>query len=220
MSSTPRPARPASLPRRAGRQLRRALGTRHEPLVRPLDRSRARAWLSAVLGAVLALALSAGGSLLLYRATEHQAAADRGRLRQVDAVVRDLPDHAAATSVSGRFSGGHGNRIDVDAAWTAPDGTQHVGTVPAPHSAVTGSHVPVWVDPSGAVSGPPAHRVALAVSAGCTGAGALLALLALSALALHLRLRGLDRRAETAWSTDWARLEPRWSGRAGHYHED
>lgn len=220
MSSTPRPARPASLPQRAGRQLRRALVARHEPLVRPLDRSRARAWLAAVLGAVLALALSAGGSLLLYRSTEHQAAADRGRLRQVDAVVRDLPERAAATSASSRFSGGHGNRIDVDAAWTAPDGTQRVGTVQAPYSAVSGSHVSVWVDPSGAVSGPPAHRVALAVSAGCTGAGALLALLALLALALRLRLHALDRRAENAWSADWARLEPRWSGRAGHRHED
>ncbi|MEU1283250.1 hypothetical protein [Kitasatospora sp. NPDC005856] len=220
MSSTPRRARPASLPRRVGRQLRRALGARQEPLVRPLDRSRARAWLSAALGAVLALALSAGGSLLLYRSTEHQAAADRGRLQRVDAVVRDLPDRAAATSARSRFSGGYGNRIDVAAAWTAPDGTQRAGTVQAPHSAVTGSHVPVWVDPAGAVSGPPADRVALAVSAGCTGTGALLAVLALLALALRLRLHTLDRRAETAWSTDWARLEPGWSGRAGHCRED
>ncbi|MFJ6776083.1 hypothetical protein ACIQOV_34870 [Kitasatospora sp. NPDC091257] len=218
MSSTPRPARPASLPRRAGRQLRRALGARHEPLVRPLDRSRARAWLSALLGAVLALALATGGSLLLYRSTAHLADTDRARLQQVDAVVRGVPDRA--TAVGSRFAGGYSNRIDADAAWTAPDGTRHVGTVQAPHSAVTGSHVPVWVDPAGAVSAPPADRVALAVSAACTGAGALLALLALLALALRLRLHALDRRAETAWSTGWARLEPRWSGRAGHRSED
>lgn len=218
MSSTRRPARPASLPRRTGRQLRRALAARHEPLARPLDRSRARAWLSALLGAVLALALSAGGSLLLYRATEHRAGLDRGRLQQVDAVVRDVPDHAAA--VGSRFSGGYSSRTDVDAAWTSPDGAQHLGTVQAPRSAVPGSHVAVWVDPAGAVSDPPADRLALAVSAACTGAGALLTLLALFTLALRLRLHTLDRRAETAWTADWARLEPLWSGRAGHRHED
>ncbi|MEV7184344.1 hypothetical protein [Kitasatospora sp. NPDC093102] len=218
MSSTPRPARPASLPRRTGRWLRRALGARHEPLVRPLDRSRARAWLSAVLGAVLALALSVGGSLLLYRSTAPRADADRARLRQVDAVVRSVPDRAAATS--SRFAGGYSNHIDADADWTAPDGTRHLGTVQVPHSAVIGSRIPVWVDPAGTVSDPPANRMALAVSAACTGAGALLVLLALLALVLRLRLHTLDRRAETVWTADWARLEPLWSGRAGHRRED
>ncbi|MET8540524.1 DUF3592 domain-containing protein [Kitasatospora sp. NPDC004799] len=221
MSSTPRPARPAPPPRRVGRRLRRALGSRHEPLVRPVDRSRARAWLSAVLGAVLALALAAGGALLLYRATAHEADADadRGRLRQVEAVVRSVPNHGA-TAAGSRFTGGYGTRIDVDAAWTAPDGTERLGTVQAPHSAVVGSRVPLWVDPAGAASDPPLDRAALAVSAACTGAGALLTLLALLALALRLRLHALDRRAEAAWTTDWARLEPLWSGRAGQRHED
>ncbi|MFF2118594.1 hypothetical protein ACFVXH_14865 [Kitasatospora sp. NPDC058184] len=218
MSSTPRPALPASLPRRTGRRLRRALGARHEPLARPLDRSRARAWLSAVLGAVLALALCTGGSLLLYRATAHRADADRGRLQQVDAVVSGVPDRATATG--SRFAGGYSNQVDVDADWTAPDGSPRHGTVQAPHSAVTGSRIPVWVDAAGTVSVAPADRVALAVSAACTGAGGLLVLLALLALALRLRLQALDRRAEAAWSTEWERLEPLWSGRAGHRSED
>ncbi|MFJ6622920.1 hypothetical protein ACIQOW_35715 [Kitasatospora sp. NPDC091335] len=218
MSSTPRPARPASLPRRTGRRLRRALGARHEPLARPVDRARARAWLSAVLGAVLAVALAAGGALLLYRSTAPQAATDRVRLHRVDAVVRSTPDSAAlATS---RFAGGYSTRIDVDAAWTTPDGTQHLGTVQAPRSTVTGSHILIWVDPDGDVSAPPADRAALAVSAACTGAGALFTALALLALALRLRLHALDRRAQAAWTADWARLEPLWSGRAGHRHED
>ncbi|MFE4517737.1 hypothetical protein ACFRMQ_26465 [Kitasatospora sp. NPDC056783] len=218
MSSTPRPARPASLPRRAGRQLRRTFGARHEPLARPVDRSRARAWLSAVLGAMLAVALSAGGALLLHRSTAPRADADRGRLTRVDAVVRDTPEHLAVTG--SRFSGGYSSRIDVDAAWTTPDGTEHLGTVQAPRSAVTGSHIPLWIDGAGEVSAPPADPTALAVSAACTGAGALLTLLALLALGVRLRLHTLDRRAETAWTEDWARLEPLWSGRAGHRQED
>ncbi|WP_316519890.1 Rv1733c family protein [Kitasatospora brasiliensis] len=218
MSSTPRPARPASLPRRTGRQLRRAFGARHEPLARPVDRSRARAWLAAALGAVLAVAVTAGGALLLYRSTAPRADADRGRLSRVDAVVRGVPDH---TAVSGsRFSGGYTTRVDVDAAWTAPDGSEHLGSVQAARTAVAGSHVPVWIDPAGEVAAPPADRMALAVSAACTGAGALLTLLALLALGLRLRLHTLERRAENAWTSDWARLEPRWSGRAGHRRED
>ncbi|MEU3567189.1 hypothetical protein AB0E96_01975 [Kitasatospora sp. NPDC036755] len=219
MSSTPRPTRPASLPQRTGRRLRRAFGARHEPLARPLDRSRARAWLSALLGAVIALALCAGGSLLLYRSTAHQADLDRGRLRQVDAVVRDIPDRTTAATGS-RYSGGYSNRIDVTAVWTAPNGIQRLGTVQAPHSVVPGSRLPIWVDPVGAVSAPPGDRAALAVSAACTGAGGLLALLALLLLALRVRLHALDRRAEAAWAADWARLEPLWSGRAGHCRED
>ncbi|MFI2611738.1 hypothetical protein [Kitasatospora sp. NPDC018619] len=218
MSSTPRPARPAPPPRRAGRGLRRALGARHEPLARPVDRARARAWLCAALGALLALALCAGASLLLYRATAHQADADRARLHRVDAVVRAVPDRT--TTAGSRLTGGYSNQLDVDAAWTAPDGTQRVGTVQAPHSAVTGSRIPVWVEPDGTVTAAPAARAALAVSAACTGAGALLVLLALLTLALRLRLQTLDRRAEAAWTTEWARLEPLWSGRAGHRRED
>ncbi|GAB7185776.1 hypothetical protein ATKI12_5607 [Kitasatospora sp. Ki12] len=218
MSSTPRPARPASLPRRTGRQLRRALGARHEPLARPVDRARARAWLFAVLAAVLVVALSTGGSLLLYRGTATRASAERARLHQVDAVVGGTPERPAAGG--GRFTGGYHDRIDVEVTWTAEDGTPRSGTVQAPRSAVTGSTVPVWIDPAGDATPPPLDPLALAVSAACTGLGALLTLLALVVLLLRLRLQALDRRADTAWTDDWARLEPRWSGRAGHRRED
>ncbi|MFJ8622900.1 hypothetical protein ACIRD3_08630 [Kitasatospora sp. NPDC093550] len=218
MSSTPRPARPASLPRRTGRQLRRALGARHEPLARPLDRARARAWLLAALGAALAVALSVGGTYLLYRHTAPQVSGDRARLHRVDAVVLDSPHRTDATG--SRSAGGYSTRIDVAAAWTAPDGTPRSGIVQALRGTVTGSSVPVWTDRDGNAFPPPLDRGALAVSAACTGLGVLLTLLALLALALRLRLHALDRRAETTWTDSWARLEPLWSGRAGHRHED
>ncbi|MBD0691662.1 DUF3592 domain-containing protein [Streptomyces sp. CBMA123] len=218
MSSTPRPARPASHPRRTGRQLRRAFGARHEPLARPLDRSRARAWLLTVVGGLLAAALSAGGALLLFRATAPQADTDHARLHQVDAVVTAGADHGSSSG--SRFSGGYGSRVDVRATWSYPGDTPHAGTVEAPRSAVAGTVVPVWVDPAGNATAPPVNRAALAVSAACTGAGALLTLSALLTLALRLRLQALDRRAEADWTAGWARLEPLWSGRAGHRREE
>ncbi|MFJ9772452.1 hypothetical protein ACIRVF_14590 [Kitasatospora sp. NPDC101157] len=217
MSSTSRPARPASLPRRTGRGLRRAFGARHEPLARPVDRSRARAWLLTVLGGFLAAALAVGGALLLYRSTAPQADTDRTRLHQVDAVVT-AAEHGA---VSGsRFSAGYGNRVDAEASWTYPGTTPHAGIVRAPRAATAGTVVPIWVDPAGNASAPPANRAALAVSAACTGVGTLLVLLAVLAFALRLRLNVLDRRAEDEWTAGWARLEPLWSGRAGNRRED
>ncbi|MFI9361902.1 hypothetical protein ACIG5E_12705 [Kitasatospora sp. NPDC053057] len=218
MSSTPRPARPASLPRRTGRRLRRAFGARHEPLARPIDRARARAWLLTVLGGLLAAALAVGGALLLYRSTAPQADTDRARLRQVDAVVTAAAEHGVVTG--SRFSGGYGNRIDAEASWTYPGTTRHTGIVQAPSTASAGTVVPIWVDPAGNATNPPVNRAALAVSAACTGAGALLTLLALLTFALRLRLHVLDRRAEADWTSGWARLEPLWSGRAGNRLED
>ncbi|MER6302367.1 hypothetical protein ABT247_22795 [Kitasatospora sp. NPDC001539] len=218
MPSTPRPARPASLPQRTGRQLRRAFGARHEPLARPLDRARARAWLLALLGGLLALAVSVTGALLLYHSSAPRAAADRIRLHRVDAVVAVIPDHGAAAG--SRFAGGYDTLVNVEAAWSYPPGTAHTGTVEAPRTAVPGAVVPIWVDPRGNATTPPVNRAALAVSAACTGTGALLVLLGLLVVALRLRLHALDRRADAAWAAGWARLEPLWSGRAGHRREE
>ncbi|MFE2413027.1 hypothetical protein ACFXDE_32285 [Kitasatospora sp. NPDC059408] len=217
MSSSPRPARPASLPRRTGRQLRRALGGRHEPLARSVDRSRARAWAVATLGLLLALALATAGALVSYRSAAPRAAADHGRLHQVDAVVLGPPQHGTS---AGRFAGGYESRVEAEASWTYPDGQPHTGTVQAPRTAAVGSTVRIWVDPDGTVTAPPLDRGAVVVSAACIGAGTLLALVALVVVGLRLRLRALERRSDESWTRSWARLEPLWSGRAGHRQDD
>ncbi|MFJ9692015.1 hypothetical protein [Kitasatospora sp. NPDC101183] len=216
MSSTPRPARPASPPRRIGRRLRRAFGARHEPLVRPLDRSRSRAWLFALLGAVLAVTLSTGGALLSFRTSAAQADRTQGGLHQVDALVLDSPDHGAA---GGRFSG-YNTRVPVSASWSYPAGTPHTGTVDAPRQVLGGTLLPIWVDRAGNPASAPIDRPALAVGAACIGTGAFLCAVALIALALRLRLQALARRADRAWTASWARHEPLWSGRASHHSED
>ncbi|MFJ9949484.1 hypothetical protein [Kitasatospora sp. NPDC091207] len=214
MSSTPGPVRPASLPRRAGRQLRRAAGSRRDPLVRPLDRSRSRAWCAAVLGLLLTLAAGVGGALLGYQSVGRDTDADLARLRQVDAVVTGTGRHGAA--VGSRAAGGYQGRVTAEAAWTAPDGQPRAGAVEVHRTALVGTTVTIWVDEAGRATDAPTTRAGLAIEAACVGlaGSALLGAAVLAALAL--RLRTLDRRADRAWQRSWARLEPLWSGRTSH----
>ncbi|MFF2040366.1 hypothetical protein ACFVVX_08070 [Kitasatospora sp. NPDC058170] len=215
MPSTPHPPRPASRPRRAARQLRRTVGSRSDPLVRPVDRARGRALLAAALGLLLALLTATGAALLAHRLTDRHAAADRARLHRVEAVLLTDPRHAAAAA--GRRAGGYGNRADVEAAWTSPDGQPRTGTLTVPRTARTGDTVTAWVDGAGAPADAPATPTGLVVDAVCTGLFALVGLTGLVGGGLALRLRVLDRRAELAWQRSWARLEPGWSGRTSHH---
>ncbi|MEU6236548.1 hypothetical protein [Kitasatospora sp. NPDC047058] len=220
MPSIPRPSRSASRPRRIGLHLRQALAPRSprgaraagEPLVRPLDRSRSRAWVAAGLGVLLALAAAAGGALLVHRATARDAAAERARLQPVDAVVRSI-DRPTATP-DGRQAGEHQSIIPAEAAWTAPDGSPRTGTIDVRHTTAVGAVVTLWVDHAGTPADPPIDGVGLAADAVCAGLAGFAVLCTAVGGALALRLRTLDRRAGLAWAADWARREPEWTGRA------
>ncbi|MFD9593753.1 hypothetical protein ACFWA9_13485 [Kitasatospora sp. NPDC059973] len=214
MSSTSGPVRPASLPRRAGRQLRQALGSHRSPLVRPLDRSRGRAWCTAALAILLALTAAVVGALLGYRTVGRDADADLARLRRVDAVVLSTDRHGAA--VGSRSAGGYQGRVAAEATWTAPDGQWRTGTIEVHRTAVVGTTVPVWVDEAGLVTDPPTTRAGVAIEAVCVGLAGFTVVGAGVVAALALRLRTLDRRADLAWQRSWSRLEPLWSGRASH----
>ncbi|MFD4909010.1 Rv1733c family protein [Kitasatospora purpeofusca] len=223
MSRTPRPARTAPPPRRARRALRLALGRRRtvrarEPLARPVDRARSRAWLAAGLALVLGLAGVAGAAVLGHRAAGRTAEAERGRLHRTEALV--LGRLRAEDTGGGRWSGGYEKRVDTSVSWTSPDGLARTGTVEVPRSAATGSTVTLWVDDDGRPSTPPATAVGLAVGVVCTGLAGTAVLAALIGGLLALRLRALDRRAARDWERSWAHWEPRWSGRASQPQDD
>ncbi|MFJ8435830.1 hypothetical protein ACIQ9P_31465 [Kitasatospora sp. NPDC094019] len=223
MSRTPRPARTGSPPRRAGRALRLALGRRHtvrarEPLARPVDRARSRAWLAAGLALVLGLAGIAAAAVLGYRAAGRTAEAERGRLHRTEALV--LGRLRAEDPGVGRWSGGYEKRVDTSLSWTSPDGLARTGTVEVPRSAPTGSTVTLWLDDDGRPATPPATTLGLVVGVVCTGLAATATLTALFGGALVLRLRALDRRAARDWERSWARWEPRWSGRTSQPQDD
>ncbi|MER7701747.1 hypothetical protein ABTX81_02440 [Kitasatospora sp. NPDC097605] len=223
MSSSPRSARTAPLSRRAGRQLRRALGhrdtvQRHEPLARPVDRHRSRAWLIAGLALVVGLAGVVAAAVLGFRAAGRTAEADRGRLHRTEALV--LGKARTEETGAGRWSGGYQKRTETSVSWTTPDGLARTGTVQAPRSTAGGSTVVLWLDDGGRPVTAPATRVALAVGAVCTALAGSATAAALIGGALALRLRVLDRRADRAWERSWARWEPRWSGRTSQPQDD
>ncbi|WP_327675030.1 Rv1733c family protein [Kitasatospora sp. NBC_00458] len=223
MSSTPRPARPASLPRRAGRQLLRALGRRHslslrEPLARPVDRARSRAWLAAAVALAVGLAGVVTAALVGYRTSVRTTESERGRLHRIEAAVigRVQPEQPA----NSRWTGGYENRVEVSTVWTAPDGRTHAGTVQLPRTTLTRPTVTLWVDDAGEPARTPETRIGLTVGAVCTGLAGGATLATLIGVALALRLRALDRRADRDWQRSWARWEPRWSGRTNQPQED
>ncbi|MFB7473370.1 hypothetical protein [Kitasatospora sp. NPDC056184] len=223
MSSSPRSARTASLPWRAGRNLRRALGRRRtverrEPLARPVDRARSRAWLVAGLALAVGLAGVVTAAVLGYRAAGRTAESERGRLHRTEALV--LGKLRTEESGAGRWSGGYQKRTDTSVSWTTPEGVARTGTVDAPRSTANGSTIVLWVDDDGRPAGAPATRAGLAVGAVCVGLAGSATLTALLAGVLALRLRFLDRRADRSWERSWAHWEPRWSGRTSQPQDD
>ncbi|MEV6975607.1 hypothetical protein [Kitasatospora sp. NPDC093806] len=225
MSSTPRPARTASPTQRTGRRLRRALGSRRavnrrEPLARPVDRARSRAWLAAALALVVGLAGVVTAAVLGYRSAGRTAETERGRLHRIEALVLGKATPTEEPSGSGRWSSGYERRVDTSVAWTAPGGDARTGTIEAPRATPTGSTVTLWVDDAGRPVTPPATRVGLTVGAVCAGLAGAVTLATLVGAALALRLRALDRRAARDWERSWAHWEPRWSGRTSQPQED
>jgi hypothetical protein len=180
----------------------------------PLRRTsyRVEVWLTWMLAAVLLLL----GPWLGW----HAASATHRVETQANAYERQHRFEIRATLVEDAVwragSAGDGQpapqTVPAQARWTARDATVHSGTVFAALGTPNGSTVTIWVDDSGAASGPPAHLspTADAVST---------ALLVVSALASGLVLvrflvrYTLERRRRRSWQREWVVVEPEWSRR-------
>jgi sensor c-di-GMP phosphodiesterase-like protein len=178
----------------------------HNPLRRTSDRVEA-----AIIAIALILFLAGAPLLALFAWHWADSAAHRVQQRQqatwhqVSALL--LADARPVVDIG--YGGIAGS--EVPARWTAPDGTARAGDVPAPENAQAGRTVRIWVDESGAQTGPPLRAQQ------ATGQATLAAVLAPFALgtvllcAVSVAVYILDRRRLAAWAADWRSAGPRWN---------
>ncbi|MGQ0576431.1 MAG: Rv1733c family protein [Pseudonocardia sp.] len=104
-------------------------------------------------------------------------------------------------------------RVDVPGRWLLPDGTERVGPVGVGVRTPAGAEVTAWVDRAGR----PAAAPGTTGVAGIVGAlpAVLLVLATWPALvvAWWAVRRWTAARNSARWAREWARVEPRWSGR-------
>jgi hypothetical protein len=187
--------------RRALRRLSLGAG----PLKRGSDRVELLSRLVCAVVLVLALPVALTVGAVVHADAEQQAGRETATRHQQVAV---LLDHAA--SPGGADTGAL--RVATPGTWRAPDGTAHRGMVRAPHDALAGDQVMIWLDPDGALAGRPL-RTADVVTAGLlAGVFTFLGLAALAALA-HLGVRReLGRHRARQWEREWQSVEPQWAG--------
>jgi hypothetical protein len=189
-------------------RLARWLGFDRNPLRRGTDRIEAVLRLVLILLVVVAVPVAAvaAGRWADHYAL-HRAQVQRVIDHQVTAV---LLEDAPPTGVPDPYTSVQ--TAWVPARWQPPGQPPRTGQVLALVGAHQGSTVRTWIDPSGAVTGPPPERrvivgdVWLTVTATC-----LVSWLVLLAAGVLVR-RGLDRRRLRAWEAEWRASGPLWSG--------
>jgi hypothetical protein len=190
-------------------RLARWLGIDRNPLRRGTDRLEAALRLAVIF---LAVAAVPAGAVAVGRWADHDAShraqAQRTVNHQVTAI---LLEDAPATGIPDPYT-------SVQTAWVParyqpPGQPPRTAEVLAVTGARKGSTVRTWIDPSGAVTGPPIdHRVLvgdvwIAVVATC-----LVPWLLLLAASVIVR-RMLDHWRLRAWEAEWRASGPLWSGR-------
>ncbi|MCX4524492.1 MULTISPECIES: hypothetical protein [unclassified Streptomyces] len=106
-------------------------------------------------------------------------------------------------------------RTRIVAAWTAPDGSSHEGTVPAAEEPPrAGDQFRIWTDTRGRVVGQPLDPSSASFHAGTAGLAAALAAAALVETVRRLVVRRLMHRRYIRLDRAWAAAGPDW-GRAG-----
>jgi hypothetical protein len=186
----------------------RRLGFDRNPLRRRTDWIEAAIRLATVILFLVAVPIAVIG---VGRQADHlalrQAHARQAAEHQVTAV---LLRQAQASGISDPYTSIQ--LTYVLARWQPPGQAPRSGQILAPAGARAGSTVKVWIDASGAVTGPPpdhgtiAGDVCLAAMAACLVAS----LLVLGSNALARR--ALDRWRMRAWDAEWRAVGPLWSG--------
>jgi hypothetical protein len=189
--------------------LARKMGLDANPLRRGSDRAEAWVRIGLIVLFLIASPLAAAAlgqltSAASARAAQAQAASEH----QVTAVL----DHRVSKSSNDPLYGS-AEFAWAGARWTAPNGQQRAGQVPAPVGSSAGRHITIWVDSAGRLVYPPIGegQIASRVIAVVALTPALLGLVLLGVL--WVIRRWLDRRRMGEWAAEWSAVEPLWTKR-------
>ncbi|MFZ3495694.1 hypothetical protein ACODT5_21130 [Streptomyces sp. 5.8] len=200
--------------------MRTAMGVwrwRRNPLRRQTDLFEA--WVAfAALLCVLLVAPAVGWAAGLRVDGTLQRAAREQRVERhlVPAVVvRPTPDPVLGAAADPAAQRQTPQRTQIVASWTAPDGSNHQGTVPAAEEPPrAGDRFRIWTDAHGRLVGQPLDPSSASFHAGVAGLAAALGIAALVETLRRLVVRRLMHRRYIRLDRAWAAAGPDW-GRAG-----
>ena len=161
----------------------------------------------ALLTAVLAATVAARR----YGEWMHRAEIETRERTQVQAVLLEPAPQLFAVDSQGRAV-----RLlpaPVPVRYTAPDGTEQLAQAHVMGPRPAGVTVPMWLDRSGELTGAPTSGIDAVRHAAAGGLGVLAigaAVLVCSGAAFRSELQRITM---ARWEREWARVEPRWSGR-------
>jgi hypothetical protein len=187
----------------------RWLGVDRNPLRRPTDRIEAAIRLATMLLVLVVVPLTCivvGRLAADYASREAHARAATDH--QVAAVLLERAPGTASTNPHDPVQ-----TAAAQARWQPPGQPARSGLVLAPAGTAAGRTVSIWIDASGASTGPPnadgaaTAAVGVAVVNTCLVAGLLL--LVSNGLARH----ALNQRRMRSWDAEWRFTGPLWSGR-------
>ncbi|MGW0392723.1 Rv1733c family protein [Streptomyces sp. NPDC003042] len=190
---------------------------RRNPLRRPTDLFEA--WVAfAALACVLVVAPAVGwvAGLRVDDTLQRAALEQRHERYLVPAVVvRPAAGQVAGAATDASAQRQTPERTHIVAAWTAPDGSSHQGTVPAAEEPPRpGDRFRIWTDTRGRLVGQPLDPSAASFHAGVAGLAAALTAAALAETMRRLVVRRLMHRRYLRLDRAWAAAGPDW-GRAG-----
>ncbi|MFG2710686.1 hypothetical protein ACGFX2_08970 [Streptomyces goshikiensis] len=200
--------------------MRTAMGVwrwRRNPLRRPTDLFEAWvAFTALVCFLVVAPAIGWVAGLQVDGTLQRAAREQRQERYLVPAVVvRPGPAPLAGASAEPAAPRQSPQRTRIVAAWTAPDGSSHQGTVPAAEEPPqAGDRFRIWTDTRGEVVGRPLDPSSASFHAGTAGLAAALAAAALVETVRRIVVRRLMHRRYIRLDRAWAAAWPDW-GRAG-----
>ncbi|MCB5183420.1 Rv1733c family protein [Streptomyces antimicrobicus] len=200
--------------------MRTAMGVwrwRSNPLRRTTDLIEAWVAFAALVGVlVLAPVVGCVAGLRVDATLQRAAQEQRQERHLVPAVVvrpAEGPPPGAAADPAARQQAPQ--RTQIVAAWTAPDGSSHQGTVPAAEEPPRpGDRFRIWTDATGRLVPRPLEPRVAAVHAGVAGLAAGLTTAALAETLRRLVVRRLTHQRYRRLDRAWAAVGPDW-GRTG-----